>query len=257
MIFIREFLVILFISFSLVQSLPFTIDVLENRDIIFPRRTELVKRTASNDVSELNQQKISLASFIENIETGILKTALSVDPLATDVHAEVQNTSTTTAHPIEKRSTNEDTNVSAVESSTPLVLVQTTENVPAVDTIPSHVVIDRVSVFKTPEVGGELFPTFVVQDTNESKETTEVSDDDVIGSTTPDNSSEESNSSESSEEKITKVKGSSSSVSLSTVSTVTSSTTPLSVEEKKTVEKELKEKVVEVEAEPVIFTARV
>ncbi|XP_055845656.1 uncharacterized protein LOC129911767 [Episyrphus balteatus] len=262
MISIQAFLVFFMICSSYVKSLPFTIDVLENRDIIFPRRSDLVKRTANNDASELNQHSVSLASFIENIETGILQTALSVDPLATDVHAEVQNTST--PHPLERRSTKEESSP-AVESTTSLVLLQTTENVPAVDSVPSHVVIDRVSVFKAPEVGAGLFPTFLVQDTNVSQEATELSpDDDEDGDATTlankSDSSDESeestesneSSNESSEEKSKKVKTSS-----TTVSPSSSSTTPLSVEEKKNVEKELKEKVGEVEAEPVIFTARV
>ncbi|XP_055914468.1 uncharacterized protein LOC129947795 [Eupeodes corollae] len=280
---IRIFLVFCMICLTCVRSSPLAIDVLENRDIIFPRRSELVKRTASNDVSELNHQKISLASFIENIETGILQTALSVDPLASDTHAEVQNTSTS-PHPVEIRSTKEDTSV-PIESSTAYVIFQTTENYPAVDSVPSHVVIDRVSVFKAPEAGSGLFPTFLVQDTNaSSSDATEVNpeaDDDIDeveeGSTSANNSessecedstesTESSKSSESSEEKSTKVKcssaittekESSSTVSPSPSTSTSSTSTTLTVEEKKNAEKELKEKIGEIEAEPVIFTARV
>ncbi|EDW78835.2 uncharacterized protein Dwil_GK12661 [Drosophila willistoni] len=189
------------------------------------------------------------------------------------------------------------TSSSAEDAQTRKILLQTTRKVPSNDDVPAHLIIDHVSVQPHNGGSVPLIPTFQVHRTKVISIKEDVSSDDStdgkqtkisitktsITSTAPlepsadtqstsSTQTEEVNSSSSTSTssspsstttattEVSSSSSDSSSSSSSTTTTTTSSTTTTTeqpLEKLKKDEEKLKEKVAEVEADPVILTTRV
>ena len=233
-------------------------------------------------IADEHLKELPLRSFIHHMERNLIETALSVSSLAHDKDASVAIV-TPPSHATEKRqtapSTDPNANTSHNQSSQPTeILLQTTERVPAKGDLPTHILIDRISV-QTLNNGLPSIPHFEVKHTklitatvkdNGSGNSTEVS---ITGTATTTANREMMSSSSLEEEKKTTpgdllnetVSNSSpimkagqpvDSEVLVTETTATT-TTKAPIIKLQEAEKELKEKAAEIEAVPVILSARV
>ncbi|XP_068142169.1 uncharacterized protein [Drosophila tropicalis] len=186
------------------------------------------------------------------------------------------------------------TSSSDEDAQTRKILLQTTRKVPSNDEAPAHLIIDHVSV--QPHNGGSvpLIPTFQVHRTKVISIKEDVSSDDStdgkqtkisitktsitstaplepsvdtqstsstqteeVNSSTSTSSSPSSTTTTATTEASSSSSDSSSSSSSTTTTTTTTTTTEQPLEKLKKDEEKLKEKVAEVEADPVILTTRV
>lgn len=256
----------------------------------------MVKRQVqANPDAELKQ--ISFHGLIGDLEDSLFTSALSLHQASApgseveEVKPESQAAITEDEeHALTKRS-DESTPATADDGLARKILLQTTRKVPdGEDGVPAHLIIDHVSV--QPHNGGALplIPTFQVHhtklisatikedsnnDSSDGKQTKISITKTSITSTAPIESVEEAvalaGSVTNTEEATTKVETTTKAVekeeadkSSTTILTIVSSSTPTTtttteepIQKLKKDEEKLKEKVAEVEADPVILSARV
>jgi len=254
-----------------------------------PEQDVVKRQVLANPDGELKQ--ISFQNLIGDLENSLFQSALSLngasapdsevdeikpgqpEPVASIDHSIAKRADEVVAAP-ELADTHED----AQERK---ILVQTTKKVPVSEEGgPAHLIIDRVSVQPHNGLSVPLIPTFQVHHTKITSATiTEDANNDPsdgkqtkisitktsITSTAPVESLETQSTSSKPEVVSTSTteQGTSSShsereeSSSTSISIVTSTTSEQPIEKLKQVEEKLKEKVAEVEAEPVILTARV
>ncbi|XP_017955908.1 putative uncharacterized protein DDB_G0277255 isoform X2 [Drosophila navojoa] len=256
---------------------------------------DVVKRQVlSNADGQLKQ--VSFQTLIGSLENSLFQSALSLNG-ASAAGSEVVEVKPVAAieplesneHSISKRSEDAVSTTAAPAeadgSQERKILLQTTKKVPLSDESgPAHLIIDRVSVLPQNGVSVPLIPTFQVhhtkitsatitedanKDSSDGKQTKISITKTSITSTAPVESVEAQSTSTSAKpeqasttEKATTSESSSSSSTTTTTpsSTTTTSTTTAAdqpIVKLKQVEEKLKAKVAEVEAEPVILTARV
>jgi len=259
-------------------------------------KQDVVKRQVqANPDAELKQ--ISFHGLIGDLEDSLFTSALSLHQASApgseveEVKPEYQAAITEDEeHALTKRS-DESTPATADDGLARKILLQTTRKVPdGEDGVPAHLIIDHVSV--QPHNGGALplIPTFQVHhtklisatikedsnnDSSDGKQTKISITKTSITSTAPIESVEEAvalaGSVTNTEEATTKVETTTKAVekeeadkSSTTILTIVSSSTPTTtttteepIQKLKKDEEKLKEKVAEVEADPVILSARV
>lgn len=259
-------------------------------------KQDVVKRQVqANPDAELKQ--ISFHGLIGDLEDSLFTSALSLHQASApgseveEVKPESQAAITEDEeHALTKRS-DESTPATADDGLARKILLQTTRKVPdGEDGVPAHLIIDHVSV--QPHNGGALplIPTFQVHhtklisatikedsnnDSSDGKQTKISITKTSITSTAPIESVEEAvalaGSVTNTEEATTKVETTTKAVekeeadkSSTTILTIVSSSTPTTtttteepIQKLKKDEEKLKEKVAEVEADPVILSARV
>lgn len=259
-------------------------------------KQDVVKRQVqANPDAELKQ--ISFHGLIGDLEDSLFTSALSLHQASApgseveEVKPEYQAAITEDEeHALTKRS-DESTPASADDGLARKILLQTTRKVPdGADGVPAHLIIDHVSV--QPHNGGalSLIPTFQVHhtklisatikedsnnDSSDGKQTKISITKTSITSTAPIESVEEAvalaGSVTNTEEATTRVETTTKAVekeeadkSSTTILTIVSSSTPTTtttteepIQKLKKDEEKLKEKVAEVEADPVILSARV
>ncbi|XP_034483012.1 probable family 17 glucosidase SCW11 [Drosophila innubila] len=253
-----------------------------------PEQDVVKRQVLANPDGELKQ--ISFQTLIGDLENSLFQSALSLngasapDSQVDEIKPGQSELAESNEHSIAKRAHEV---VAAPEvAATPedaqerKILVQTTKKVPvSEESGPAHLIIDRVSVQPHIGLSVPLIPTFQVHhtkitsatikedannDSSDGKQTKISITKTSITSTAPVESIEAQSTSlnpevvtSSTTEQATSSsqrEESSSSSSSSTTTTTTSTTTEQPL---KQVEEKLKEKVAEVEAEPVILTARV
>lgn len=259
-------------------------------------KQDVVKRQVqANPDAELKQ--ISFHGLIGDLEDSLFTSALSLHQASApgseveEVKPESQAAITEDEeHALTKRS-DESTPATADDGLARKILLQTTRKVPdGEDGVPAHLIIDHVSV--QPHNGGALplIPTFQVHhtklisatikedsnnDSSDGKQTKISITKTSITSTAPIESVEEAvalaGSVTNTEEATTRVETTTKAVekeeadkSSTTILTIVSSSTPTTtttteepIQKLKKDEEKLKEKVAEVEADPVILSARV
>ncbi|KAH8302879.1 hypothetical protein KR044_011568 [Drosophila immigrans] len=231
-----------------------------------PTQDVVKRQVLSNPDGELKQ--ISFQTLIGDLENSLFQSALSLhgasapDSEVDEVQPGQAEPAESNDHSIAKRA-DEVVTVLPVAAEERKILVQTTKKVPVSEDggVPAHLIIDHVSVQPHSGLSVPLIPTFQVHHTKITSATIkEDADNDgnadgtqtkisitktSITSTAPVESIENLSSSTSS---TTESQSSSSESSTSSTSTTTS---------EQPIVTKLKEKVAEVEAEPVILTARV
>ncbi|EDW93909.1 uncharacterized protein LOC6533486 [Drosophila yakuba] len=258
-------------------------------------KQDVVKRQVeANPDAELKQ--VSFHGLIGDLEDSLFQSALSLHQASAPGSVVEEVKPESEEHELIKRSDESTPATSAVSSADDglarKILLQTTRKVPdGEDGLPAHLIIDHVSV--QPHNGGALplIPTFQVHhtklisatikedsnsDSSDGKQTKISITKTSITSTAPIESVEEAvalaGSATNAEEATTKLETTtkavekeeaekSSTTILTVVSSSTSTTTTTTTEEPiqklKKDEEKLKEKVAEVEADPVILSARV
>ncbi|XP_065370936.1 uncharacterized protein LOC135963091 [Calliphora vicina] len=275
-------LICLLMAMAAASPLPFAdnaafADFLRNAQLTAPsKESVVVKRRIFEDNADGQLKQISLRSLIGDLENSILASALSVNKVFTDKDVIVPEikVSDDSEHDInqgqslaneETKSdlkTTTSTTTTTAESSVTLpvtdkVIIQTTEKVTQPSVVPTHIVIDRIAI--QPHTGGiALIPIFELkrstndENGNKGHEITKITISKTeitsLATAAPESST-------------------SSSTTNSTTSTVSTSkpaetvletaTTPKNIEQLKEAEEDLKEKVAEIEAEPIILSARV
>ncbi|XP_062133414.1 uncharacterized protein LOC133843754 [Drosophila sulfurigaster albostrigata] len=242
-----------------------------------PTQDVVKRQVVANPDSELKQ--ISFQTLIGNLENSLFQSALSLHGASAPDSTvdEVQPGQDDSAeHSITKRADEVVTVLPATgdEPQERKILVQTTKKVPSEDGVPAHLIIDHVSVQPHNGLSVPLIPTFqvhhtkitsatIVEDANndssDGKQTKISITKTSITSTAPVESIETQSSSvvpEIATSSITTEQATSSSSESSSSESTSSSSTSSTTSEQPIVTK-LKEKVAEVEAEPVILTARV
>lgn len=257
-----------------------------------PEQDVVKRQVVANSDSELKQ--ISFQTLIGDLENSLFQSALSLhgasgpDTQVVEVRpgqAEEEEAQASNAHGITKRSDEPELESLPEERK---ILVQTTKKVPiSEEGGPAHLIIDHVSVQPHSGLSLPLIPTFQVHrtkitsatikedannDPSDGKQTKISITKTSITSTSPVESIELSSSSNpetvststtqlviSSSAQPQSEESTSSTSESSTTTTSTSSTTssPSTIKPEQAEEQKLKEKVAEVEAEPVILTARV
>ncbi|XP_043648639.1 uncharacterized protein LOC122617044 [Drosophila teissieri] len=254
-------------------------------------KQDVVKRQVeANPDAELKQ--VSFHGLIGDLEDSLFQSALSLHHASAPGSVVEEVKPEAEEHELIKRSDESTPATSAVSSAddglTRKILLQTTRKVPdGEDGLPAHLIIDHVSV--QPHNGGALplIPTFQVHhtklisatikedsnnDSSDGKQTKISITKTSITSTAPIESVEEAvalaGSATNTEEATTKLETTtkavekeetdkSSTTILTIVSSSTSTTTEEPIQKLKKDEEKLKEKVAEVEADPVILSARV
>lgn len=254
---------------------------------------DVVKRqVVANADGQLKQ--VSFQTLIGDLENSLFQSALSLNGASAagsevaEVKPAAPEALETNEHSVVKRSDESAPATPAVEVSDNAqerkILLQTTKKVPQSDESgPAHLIIDRVSVLPQSGVSVPLIPTFQVhhtkitsatitedanKDSSDGKQTKISITKTSITSTAPVESVEAQSTSTSAkpelasttEKATTSDATSSGSTTTSTTTTITSSSTTAAdqpIVKLKQVEEKLKAKVAEVEAEPVILTARV
>ncbi|XP_030572528.1 uncharacterized protein LOC115771108 [Drosophila novamexicana] len=252
-----------------------------------PAQDVFKRQVVANPDGELKQ--VSFNALIGNLENSLFQSALSLngasapDSEVTEVKPDEDNVE----HSVNKRSDEPlaaaETIVLPADGQERKILVQTTKKVPLSDEgVPAHLIIDHVSVLPQAGPSVPLIPTFQVHRTKITSATiTEDANNDPsdgkqtkisitktsITSTAPVESLEaqgnstnaESAGASTTEKVITtnseESKGSSTTTTITSTSTSTTAENPIL--KLKEVEEKLKAKVAEVEANPVILTARV
>ncbi|XP_017955909.1 A-agglutinin anchorage subunit isoform X3 [Drosophila navojoa] len=285
---------LLAVTFGCSCAAPFDLnDLFLGRNAPVDRETpqDVVKRQVlSNADGQLKQ--VSFQTLIGSLENSLFQSALSLNG-ASAAGSEVVEVKPVAAieplesneHSISKRSEDAVSTTAAPAeadgSQERKILLQTTKKVPLSDESgPAHLIIDRVSVLPQNGVSVPLIPTFQVhhtkitsatitedanKDSSDGKQTKISITKTSITSTAPVESVEAQSTSASTSTTTEKATTSESSSSSSTTTTTPSSTTTTStttaadqpIVKLKQVEEKLKAKVAEVEAEPVILTARV
>lgn len=257
-----------------------------------PEQDVVKRQVVANSDSELKQ--ISFQTLIGDLENSLFQSALSLhgasgpDTQVVEVRpgqAEEEEAQASNAHGITKRSDEPELEPLPEERK---ILVQTTKKVPiSEEGGPAHLIIDHVSVQPHNGLSLPLIPTFQVHrtkitsatikedannDPSDGKQTKISITKTSITSTSPVESIELSSSSNpetvststtqlvisSSAQPQSEESTSSTSESSTTTSSTTSTTSsPSTIKPEQAEEQKLKEKVAEVEAEPVILTARV
>lgn len=257
-----------------------------------PEQDVVKRQVVANSDSELKQ--ISFQTLIGDLENSLFQSALSLhgasgpDTQVVEVRpgqAEEEEAQASNAHGITKRSDEPELESLPEERK---ILVQTTKKVPiSEEGGPAHLIIDHVSVQPHNGLSLPLIPTFQVHrtkitsatikedannDPSDGKQTKISITKTSITSTSPVESIELSSSSNpetvststtqlviSSSAQPQSEESTSSTSESSSTTTSTSSTTssPSTIKPEQAEEQKLKEKVAEVEAEPVILTARV
>lgn len=225
----------------------------------------VVKRRIFQDNADGELKQISLKSLIGDLENGLFASALSANKELTDKDGsvtEAKENNKSENQPLAK-DVEDSVSTTTTESSTSLAVTdktdsQTTEKVtPSSGGVPTHIVIDRIAI--QPHTGGIAFiPVFELkrtgkdEDHNKSHEIAKI----TISKT------EITSLATAPIETSTSAPNTQSSTSATTTSTTTevpaeTNTTPKNIEQLKEAEEELKEKVAEIEAEPIILSARV
>lgn len=256
-----------------------------------PEQDVVKRQVVANSDSELKQ--ISFQTLIGDLENSLFQSALSLhgasgpDTQVVEVRpgqAEEEEAQASNAHGITKRSDEPELESLPEERK---ILVQTTKKVPiSEEGGPAHLIIDHVSVQPHNGLSLPLIPTFQVHrtkitsatikedannDPSDGKQTKISITKTSITSTSPVESIELSSSSNpetvststtqlvisSSAQPQSEESTSSTSESTSTTTTTSTTSSPSTIKPEQAEEQKLKEKVAEVEAEPVILTARV
>ncbi|XP_075162011.1 uncharacterized protein LOC142234727 [Haematobia irritans] len=251
------------------------------------KQSEIVKRRVLEDQPEREIKQISLQSLIGDLEDSLFASALSVHDIVHDKTAVVPEIKPTKdegpkdQHEVTKRdligstsSTTEAIHEFAVteapiagkSTDDHVVILQTTEKVPEASGVPAHIIIDRIAIQPHSSGSVPLIPAFEIKRTQngnaeKSGEITKITISKTEISSVP-NTPEPATSStdeattvavsttpSSTTEKPTTTAGHS--------SPVTETTTIKNIDQLKEAEQELQEKVAEIEAEPVILSARV
>ncbi|XP_064539827.1 uncharacterized protein LOC135429453 [Drosophila montana] len=255
-----------------------------------PAQDVFKRQVVANPDGELKQ--VSFNALIGNLENSLFQSALSLngasapDSEVTEVKPDQDTDSV--EHSVNKRSDEPlaaaETIVVPADGQERKILVQTTKKVPLSDEgVPAHLIIDHVSVLPQAGASVPLIPTFQVHRTKITSATiTEDANNDPsdgkqtkisitktsITSTAPVESLETQGTSinpestgASTTEKVITTSSEDGSKGSSTTTTITSTSTSTTAENPilklKEVEEKLKAKVAEVEANPVILTARV
>lgn len=212
----------------------------------------IVKRRIIEDSPERELKQIHFASLIGDLEDSLFASALSAHKVINEDKAGIPEIKPfdDPEHSINKRQLSGTPKVEdipavtteATEASERKIILQTTEKVPESNGVPAHIVIDRIAI--QPHSGGvSLIPTFEVHHTSSDSDNKDKITKITISKT-----------------EFTSVPNTPAPVASSTVDAVVdavSTTTPKNIEQLKEAEEELKEKVAEIEADPVILTARV
>uniref|UniRef100_A0A1I8Q9G2 Uncharacterized protein n=1 Tax=Stomoxys calcitrans TaxID=35570 RepID=A0A1I8Q9G2_STOCA len=249
------------------------------------------------DRPERELKQISLQSLIGDLEQSLFASALSVHDVARDKtalvpeikpnhkedlpneqhqvtkrHLDDNGSSTTESH--KESATTKSPQVAGKSGDEHLVILQTTEKVPETAGVPAHIIIDRIAI--QPHSGGSvaLVPTFEIKRTHNGNgdkpsEITKISISKTEISSVPNIPAPATSTTASSTDAPTTTTTTTSAPSSTAASTTakpttvaaasvsTESTTVKNIEQLKEAELELKEKVAEIEAEPVILSARV
>ncbi|ALC43353.1 CG1143 [Drosophila busckii] len=243
-----------------------------------PQQDVVKRQVLANNDGELKQ--ISFQSLIGDLENSLFQSALSVngasesDTLVPEITPE-PSIQSEAVHSVNKRSEE----VPKAQPEERKILLQTTKKVPEGEySGPAHLLIDRVSVL--PHLSGSvpLIPTFQVHHTKITqatiKEEANIDNGDgkqtkisitktSITSTSPVETLETQSTSANPELSSSTASSTTSAAAGSTTteqlpsSTTAGSTTETAIVKLKKVEEKLKEKVAEVEAEPIILSARV
>ncbi|KAH8365952.1 hypothetical protein KR093_007673, partial [Drosophila rubida] len=247
---------------------------------------EVVKRQVlANPDGELKQ--ISFQTLIGNLENSLFQSALSLngasapDTQVDEVQPGQPDPAESNDHVIAKRADEVVTvlPVAADDAQERKILVQTTKKVPVSEDggVPAHLIIDHVSVQPHSGLAVPLIPTFQVHhtkitsatikedannDSSDGKQTKISITKTSITSTAPVESIETQSTSLNPEVLASTIISSSSSTTTTTEQSTSSSSestssSPSSTTSEQPIVTKLKEKVAEVEAEPVILTARV
>lgn len=235
--------------------------------------SQVVKRTIIEHNPDAKLKQISLNALIGDLEQSLFNSALSVSAVVHDKEAVVPEITPSTEHTVAKRHTEgssttpkiaeepTSTTEPMLEGKENIIIQQTTQKVPEQEGVPAHILIDRISV--QPHFGGiPLIPAFEVQRPKESiaeQEHAETPDETHITIT---KTSIKATSVVAKNEQPAKVESSETTSSTTTASTSTevntsSSTTKTPIVQLKEAKEELQEKIAEIEAEPVILSARV
>lgn len=235
------------------------------------KQSDLVKRRIFEDNPDREIKQISLQSLIGDLEDSLFASALSVHSVVHDKTAVVQEIKPNTGdelteeHQVNKRdlivteassSAETTTMIPAAEGEERKVILQTTEKVPESAGVPAHIIIDRIAIQPHTGTGVPLIPAFEIKHTH-------------TGNGNSDNGPEITKISISKTE-ITSVPNTPAPVAATTSTATDATTTPAAsitaesesttaknIEQLKEAELDLKEKVAEIEAEPVILSARV
>ncbi|KAH8405290.1 hypothetical protein KR222_001979, partial [Zaprionus bogoriensis] len=262
--------------------------LLKNAPVDQQPEQDVVKRqVVANSDGELKQ--ISFQTLIGDLENSLFQSALSLhgasapDSQIAEVHPDQAELEDSNAHGITKRSDEAATESAALPEER-RILLQTTKKVPgSEDGVPAHLIIDHVSVQPHSGLSVPLIPTFQVHHTKITSATIkeDANNDSSDGKQTKISITKTSITSTSPVESVEQLQSSpepvvssspSTSTSTSTTEVVSSTTTIVQTQPSeessvssstseqpivKQEEQKLKEKVAEVEAEPVILTARV
>lgn len=210
----------------------------------------IVKRRIFEDNPDRELKQISFSGLIGDLEQSLFASALSVNKVVNDKVAQVPEIKPydNQDHTINKRQLKDEPKIAEIHAVTAeptlldehKVILQTTEKVPEASGVPAHIIIDRIAI--QPHNGGvPLIPTFEIKRTRSDDQPNDQITKITISKT-----------------EFSSVPNTTAAASSSTAEeAVEGSTTPKNIEQLKEAEEELKEKVAEIEAEPVILTARV
>ncbi|XP_073839309.1 uncharacterized protein [Musca autumnalis] len=238
-----------------------------------PKEGDIVKRRIYEENSDRHLKQISLQSLISNFEDSLFASALSVSDVAVDQSAEITEIKPNAEevkgdHGLKKRDLDVTTTATPIVDSitaTPIpvegeerkVILQTTERIPASAGVPTHIIIDRIEIQPQHGTNIPLLPTFEIRHNHKASgenkpEITKISISKTEIKSVPNSTATPDATTTSTAETDTATVPTTSSTPKET-----ESTTAKNIEQLKEEEQELKDKVAEIEAEPVILSARV
>ncbi|XP_037806492.1 uncharacterized protein LOC119600379 [Lucilia sericata] len=225
----------------------------------------VVKRRIFEDNSDGELKQIALSSLIGDFEKNMFGSALSLNKVLADKDVSIPEIEVKKNSDIKQRKeeTNSEltTTTSTMTTTTESSKILSTETNEQSSGAPTHIVIDRIAI--QPHTGGiALIPIFELKRTrkneNESKDheitkiTISKTEITSLATALP-----ESSTNSLAINSTTPISTSTTTTKKLTETVLEPATTPKNIEQLKEAEEELKEKVAEIEAEPIILSARV